>query len=304
MPGRGVGTLSFGQVASLLCTRSNTFLTRKKIDWMARKGIHMTLRLVVKGCRRTAATVVLLTLSVLSGRAQTSPAPPVPVHNIVLVHGAWADGSSWSKVVPLLEKRGFHVTAAHLPFTTLADDAAAVQRALALQDGPVLLVGHSYGGVVITATGDDPKVTGLVYVAAFAPDQGQSAGDANNLYPPTPGDREFLPDAKGFLKLSDRGIFEDFAQDLTAREKQLLAATQGQVSGPYELGAKVTTTAWKQKPTFYIVADEDRMIAPVLEKRFADQMHAVTIHIASSHVPMLSHPVEVADFIAMAAGAL
>jgi pimeloyl-ACP methyl ester carboxylesterase len=244
----------------------------------------------------------LLALTPLAGNAQTTAAPSNHVHNIVLVHGAWADGSSWNKIIPLLEKKGFHVTAVHLPFTSLADDVAAVKRILALQDGPVLLVGHSYGGAVITEAGNDPKVAGLVYVAAFAPDSGQSAGDLNNQYPPTPGDKEFRPDANGFLKLTDVGIAEDFAQDLPAAETKVLAATQGQVSGPNELGAKVTTAAWREKPSFYIVADHDRMIAPELEKKLAEQMHAKTIHISSSHVPMLSHPTEVVDFIANAAG--
>ncbi len=128
------------------------------------------------------------------------------MRNIVLVHGAWADGSSWNKIIPLLEKKGFHVTAVHLPFTTLADDVATVKRSLALEDGPVLLVGHSYGGAVITEAGNDPKVAGLVYVAAFAPDDGQSAGDLNNKYPAPPGDKEFRPDANGFLKLTDKEL--------------------------------------------------------------------------------------------------
>jgi pimeloyl-ACP methyl ester carboxylesterase len=225
-----------------------------------------------------------------------------PIKNVVLVHGAWADGSSWNKVIPLLEKKGFHVAAVHLPFTTLADDVAAVKRMLALQEGPVVLVGHSYGGVVITEAGDDPKVAALVYIAAFAPDKGQSAGDLNNEYPATPGAKEFQPDANGFLRLTDTGIAEDFAQDLSSAEKRLLAATQGQTSGPNELGAKVTTAAWRNKPSFYVVADHDRMIAPELEKKLAAQIHAQTMHISSSHVAMLSHPVEVANFISEAAG--
>ncbi len=243
----------------------------------------------------------LLTLTPLAANAQSAPAKPVRIQNIILVHGAWADGSSWNKIIPLLQQKGFHVTAVHLPFTTLADDAATVRRTIALEDGPVLLVGHSYGGAVITQAGDDPKVVALVYVAAFAPDLEQSAGDLSNQYPPPSGGKELRPDANGFLKLTEKGVAEDFAQDLTAAEKQIIAATQGQVSGPNELGAKVTTVAWKQKPTFYIVADHDRMIAPNLEKKFADQMHAKTIHISSSHVPMLSHPIQVANFIAVAA---
>jgi pimeloyl-ACP methyl ester carboxylesterase len=248
-----------------------------------------------------AGTLALLAMAALAADAQANvPAPPV--RNIVLVHGAWADGSSWDKIIPLLEKKGFHVTAVHLPFTTLAEDAAAVKRALALQDGPVVLVGHSYGGAVITEAGNDPKVAVLVYVAAFAPDAGQSAGDLNGSVAPTPGAKEFRPDATGYLRLTDKGIAEDFAQDLSASEKRILAATQGQTSGPNELGAKVSAAAWKTKPTFYIVADQDRMIAPDLEKQMAAQMHAKTIHISSSHVPMLSHPTEVAEFISEAAG--
>ena len=248
------------------------------------------------------ALLVLLSISTCFGKAQTPMSQPQHVRNIVLVHGAWADGSSWDKIIPLLQKKGFHVTAVHLPFTTIAEDAAAVKRMIAIQDGPVLLVGHSYGGVVITEAGDDPKVAGLVYVAAFAPDLGQSAGDLNNQYPPPSGGKEIRPDANGFLQLTDKGVAEDFAQDLTESEKGLIAAIQGQVSGPNELGARVTSIAWKNKPTFYIVADHDRMIAPELEKKFSEQMHAKAIHIPSSHVVMLSHPVQVADFIASAAG--
>lgn len=260
---------------------------------------------VVKQIQRVvgAGALGLFTLVPIAASAQADASTqPVNVHNIVLVHGAWADGSSWDKIIPLLEKKGFHVTAVHLPFTTLADDAAAVKRAVALEDGPVLLVGHSYGGAVITEAGNDPKVAGLVYVAAFAPDAGKSAGDLNASVPPTPGAKEFRPDANGYLRLTDKGIAEDFAQDLSASEKKILAATQGQTSGPNELGAKVSAAAWRDKPTFYIVADNDRMISPSLEKEMAALMHAKTIHIASSHVPMLSHPTEVAAFISQAAG--
>jgi len=249
-----------------------------------------------------AALFGALALAPIYGKAQTTGAEPPHIHNIVFVHGGWADGSSWDKVIPLLEEQGFHVTAVHLPFTTLAEDAATVKRTLALQDGPALLVGHSYGGVVITEAGDDPKVAGLVYVAAFAPDQGQSLADVNSQYPPTPGDEQFRLDASGFVMLTYKGIAEDFAQDLTVVEKHLIFAIQGQISGPNEVGAKVTTAAWKQKPSFYIVADQDRMIDPKLEEKFAEQMDATTIHISSSHVPMLSHPAQVANFIAAAAG--
>src|ERR1700742_4331462 len=138
------------------------------------------------------------------------------VRNIVIVHGAWADGSSWSKVIPLLQAKGLHVVAVQNPLTSLADDVAATKRAIALQDGPVLLVGHSYGGVVITEAGNDPKVVGLVYVSAVAPDKGESAFGLITSAP-TPVGTELRPDKSGFLKLTPKGIAEDFGQDLSAK---------------------------------------------------------------------------------------
>jgi pimeloyl-ACP methyl ester carboxylesterase len=218
------------------------------------------------------------------------------VKNVVLVHGAWADGSSWAKVIPILQQAGLHVVAVQNPLTSLADDVAAVQRAIALQDGPVLLVGHSYGGVVITEAGADPKVSGLVYVAAFAPDVGQAAGDLGKDLPPAPGGAEARPDSAGFLTMTEKGIDEDFAQDLPKPERKLLAATQGPTNGA-AFAAKVSNAAWKTKPTSYVVAANDRMIAPDLERQFAKTMHAKTITLPSSHVPMLSHPREVARLI-------
>ena len=249
---------------------------------------------------RIFGMVSLVVIVSISCHGQSNQ-PARQVRNIILVHGAWADGSSWKKVIPILEQKGFHVTAVHLAFTSLANDAQTVKRELAIENGPTLLVAHSFGGVVITQAGDDPKVAGLVYLAAFAPNVGQSAADLNNEYPAPPGDKEFRADAEGFITLTDKGIAEDFAQDLPASEKKLLAATEGQVSGPNELGTKVTIAAWRSKPCFYVVADHDRMIAPKLEEKLAEQMHAKAIHIPSSHVVMLSHPAQVADFIARAA---
>src|SRR5579863_1303453 len=152
------------------------------------------------------------------------------VKNIVLVHGAWADGSCWSKVIPLLQAKGFHVVAVQNPLTSLADDVAATKRIIALQDGPVILVGHSYAGVVITEAGNDPKVVGLVYVAAFAPGDGESVGSVSKPYPPAPLGNELRPDAQGFLTVTPKGIAEDMAQDLPAKEQQILTATQGQTA--------------------------------------------------------------------------
>jgi len=222
------------------------------------------------------------------------------VTNIVLVHGAWADGSSWSKVVPLLEARGLHVVAVQLPLTSLADDAATVTRALALEDGPVLLVAHSYGGVVITEAGNDAKVAGLVYVAAFAPMEGQSAFDLA-IANPTPLLPELRQDSFGFLKITPTGIRKDFAQDLSETEQALLTATQSPTAAGASLSAPVSTAAWRNKPSWFVIAAHDRVVAPALQAMEAQQMNATSITLQASHVAMLSHPYEVAALIRRAA---
>jgi pimeloyl-ACP methyl ester carboxylesterase len=223
-----------------------------------------------------------------------------PVKNIVLVHGAWADGSNWLKVIPKLEAKGFHVTAVQNPLTSLADDVATTRRAIALEEGPVLLVGHSYGGVVITEAGDDSKVSGLVYVAAFAPDLGESSLSLNRTVAPTPESFEMRTDPAGFVKITSKGIMEDYAQDLSEAELRNLVATQGPTS-MNAIDAPVTTTSWKSKPCWYIVATDDRAILPELQVTMSKRIEAVTISIAASHAVMLSHPDEVANFIARAA---
>jgi pimeloyl-ACP methyl ester carboxylesterase len=149
-----------------------------------------------------------------SSKASPEKTPANGVASVVLVHGAWADGSSWSKVIPLLQAKGLHVVAVQNPLTSLADDVAATKRAIALQDGPVVLVGHSYGGAVITEAGNDPKVVGLVYVAAFAPGDGESVASISKPYPAAPLGAELRPDSQGFLSITPKGIAEDFAQDL------------------------------------------------------------------------------------------
>jgi pimeloyl-ACP methyl ester carboxylesterase len=219
------------------------------------------------------------------------------VKNIVLVHGAFADGSSWAKIIPLLEAKGLHVTAVQNPLTSLADDVAATKRALAQQDGPVLLVGHSWGGMVISDAGNDPKVAGLVYVAAAAPDPNQSLGELTKDAP-TAGLKQIKADA-GFLSMSPQGINEDFAQDLTPTERKVIAATQQPVAAAF--GDKMATVAWQTKPSWYIVASNDHMISPALEQAMAKKIKATTLTLAASHVPMLSQPQKVADFIVEAA---
>jgi pimeloyl-ACP methyl ester carboxylesterase len=257
----------------------------------------MIFRKTVHAARAASFGFIVVAASISGAAAQSNPHQGVT--NIVLVHGAWADGSSWSKVIPLLEAKGLHVVAVQNPLTSLADDVAATKRVIALQDGPVLLVGHSYAGVVITQAGNDPKVAGLVYVAAYAPDQGESALSLATAYP-TPVGAEIRPDASGFLMLTPKGISEDFAQDLSSAEKQVLTVTQGQTAGA-AFGAPVTTVAWKTKPTWFIIAANDRVISPELERSRAEKMKATVITISANHVVMLSQPAKVADFIVEAA---
>jgi len=248
----------------------------------------------------TAVVAVALLVATVATGAREQKNPPPGVTNIVLVHGAWADGSSWSKVIPLLEAKGLHVAAVQLPLTSLADDVAAVNRALALEDGPVLLVAHSYGGVVITQAGNDPKVAGLVYVAAIAPQEGQSAFDLANAYP-TPALQELRVDQFGFLKLTPTGIREDFAQDLSDHEQAVLSATQGPTAGGASLSAPVSVAAWRQRRCWFVIAAHDRVVSPALQAVEAQLMNATSVTLSSSHVAMLSQPYVVASFIRRAA---
>ena len=246
----------------------------------------------------TITTLILLFALSLRGSAQMNA--PQGIKNIVLVHGAWADGSCWSKVIALLQAKGFHVVAVQNPLTSLADDVAVTKRIIALQDGPVILVGHSYAGVVITEAGNDPKIVGLVYVAAFAPGDGESITSVSKPYPPAPLGGELRPDAQGFLTATPKGIAEDMAQDLPASEQQILTATQGQTSSSV-FGATVTTAAWKSKPSWALIAGNDRAIPPQLEKDEAATIKATAITVSANHLAMLSHPKEVAELIEQAA---
>ena len=216
--------------------------------------------------------------------------------NVILVHGAWADGSSWSKVIPLLIARGLRVTAVQLSLTSLKDDVATVKRALALQDGLTVLVGHSYGGVVITEAGNDPTVVGLVYIAAFAPDAGQSVGSLGASAEPAPMGAEVRPDAQGYLKLTEAGVKDNFAQDLSPAEKDVLFVAQAPTAAAV-FGDNVSAAAWKAKPSWYLVARQDRAIAPSLERAMAKTIKAKTIEVDASHVAMLARPQETANLI-------
>jgi len=241
---------------------------------------------------------ILMCCLAVRGFAQTSSSQGA--RNIVLVHGAWADGSCWSKVIALLEAKGFHVVAVQNPLTSLADDVAATKRIIALQDGPVILVGHSYAGVVITEAGNDPKVVGLVYVAAFAPGVGESINSVTKPYPPAPLGSELQLDTQGFLTATPKGIAEDMAQDLPASEQQILTATQGQTAASV-FGATVTKAAWKGRSSWALIAGNDRAIPPALEKDEAAAIGANSITVPCNHLAMLSHPREVAELIEQAA---
>src|SRR5262245_53009282 len=244
------------------------------------------------------AGALSMTLAVQPSVAADKNGPAV--RNVVLVHGAFADGSSWAKVIPLLEKAGLKAVAVQNPLTSFADDIAATKRAIGLTDGPLILVGHSWGGVVITEAGDDPKVAGLVFVAAFAPDTGVAVGALGKDFPQPPGLAELRPDTDGYLTLTAKGVFDNFAHDLPLAERRLVLATQGATNGAI-FDAKVSKVAWKSRPNWYIVAGKDRMIQPDLERKFAKDINAKTTTIASSHVVMLSHPAEVAKVIIDAA---
>jgi pimeloyl-ACP methyl ester carboxylesterase len=222
------------------------------------------------------------------------------ISNVVLVHGAWADGSSWTKVIPMLVEKGLTVTAVQLPLISFEADVAAVRRAIALVEGELVLVGHSYGGAVIGEAGNDPKVKRLVYIDAFAPDAGESAGSLFAQFESAPLGAELRPDAAGFLKVTREGIFTLFAQDLDDDEKTVVHATQGPVSAD-ALGSVLTKAAWHDRPTFFLIGDQDHAIPSAEQERMAARMGATIGHVNSSHVPMLSQPEAVAAFIVKAA---
>jgi len=225
------------------------------------------------------------------------------VKNVVLVHGAWADGSSWSKIIPILRAKGLHAVAVQNPLSSIADDVASTNRLINMQDGPVLLVGHSYGGAVITEAGNNPKVAGLVYVAAFAPDEGETLGSLAAKFPPAPLVSELQPIADGFLMLTPKGVKESFAQDLSPEENYVIFATQGATQSAI-LGTPIKTAAWHTKPSWFVIASNDRAISPEQEISTAKRMNSKTLTLAASHVVMLAQPEKVADFIVEAAGSL
>ena len=251
----------------------------------------------------TAAALLLASLTTTVTLAQSasreSKGGRAPI-SIVLVHGAWADGSSWDKVIPLLQAKGYNVVAVHDPLSSLADDVATVKRVIHAQPGAALLVGHSYGGLVITEAGADDKVKGLVYVAAFGLDENETINGLGQGQPPPPWQKELKVDEGGFSYFTPNGIAEDFAQDLKPTEQKVLTATQGWTSMKV-FDAHPGVVAWKTKPSWYIRAAQDRMIPPAAEEMMGERMKAKLTSLDASHVVMLSKPREVAAVILDAA---
>jgi len=221
--------------------------------------------------------------------------------SIVLVHGAFADGSSWNKVIPILEAGGFAVTAVQNPLKSLADDVATTKRAIESQRGDVILVGHSYGGAVITeAAANNPKVKALVYVAAFAPDAAETLGGLGEKYPATPLATALAPDSAGFLYIDRSKFHEVFAHDVSEDEAALLAATQKPIAAAI-FGEAAKAAGWKTIPSWYVVSTQDKAINPDLERFMAKRINAHTIEINASHVGFLSQPKAIVKIIETAA---
>src|SRR5262249_30446520 len=243
-------------------------------------------------------------LAALGCASRTQPqqdaVKPDTVKNIVLVHGAFADGSSWAKTIPILESRGLHVTAVQNPLTSLADDANATRRINAKQDAPVIIVGHSWGGAVISEAGDDPKVAGLVYVAAYVPDVGESANETSDPYGATPGQKSIRVDSKHFASMTEEGILNSFADGLPMSERRLVLAVQGQIYGPM-FDEELTHAAWKSKPSWHVIASNDHTLSPAMERAGAEKAHGESVALPTCHVAMLQEPEKVADLITKAA---
>jgi pimeloyl-ACP methyl ester carboxylesterase len=221
--------------------------------------------------------------------------------NIVLVHGAWADGSCWSEVIERLQTDGFSVRAPQFPMSSLAEDVARLRQVLEFQEGPTIVVGHSYGGQIMTALGTNaPNAVGLVYVAAFGLDEGESLGALLSQGPVTPALAHLFTDARGFGWLSEEDFVEHFAADVDRSRARVMWSVQ-QALASSAFTDVMGPPAWKSLPTWYLVAQNDEALPPDAERQFAARMGATTIEIPSSHVAMVSHPTQVAELIEQAA---
>ncbi|CAB3810897.1 alpha/beta fold hydrolase [Paraburkholderia fynbosensis] len=253
--------------------------------------------------RLFAALVVCIGLVTLASVAACGSSSARTTGTVVLVHGAWADGSSWSSVTRVLQARGLKVVAVQLARTSLADDAATVSRTIDAQQGPVLLVGHSYGGAVITQAGSVSKVVGLVYVSAFAPGDNQSISDLTSPFPKPAWQTGLVVDEAGFLTLNTETYLSSFAPDLPKDTSSVLAASQGPLNARC-LTDKVSQAAWKSKPSWWIYGDQDQIIPAALQQAEAKEIGARTTSIVgASHVALMSHPDAVGAAIINAAQA-
>ena len=224
--------------------------------------------------------------------------------NIVLVHGAWADGSSWTAVIEGLQADGYRVTAPQFPLTSLADDVARLRHVLALQDGPTVIAGHSYGGQVMTALGNDaPNVVGLVYIAAFGLDEGESLGGLLAQGPPTPALAHQSVDQEGFVWLTEDDFVNHFAGDVDPVKAKVLYAVQQPLSTSVLSDVVMNAPGWKSLPSWYMIAQDDEALPPDAQRMFANRMGATTVEVPSGHLAMVSHPTEVVKLTETAAEA-
>ncbi|HEY2752740.1 alpha/beta hydrolase [Phenylobacterium sp.] len=249
--------------------------------------------------RRTLGLGMAAGAAAILAAGRAARAAPVAAGNIVLVHGLFADGSSWSEVIPRLQAKGLNVTSVQNPLTTLDDAVASAQRVLARQDGPTVLVGHSFSGMIVTEAGVAPNVSALVYVAARAPDAGEDYTALASRFPAPPASAGIVFDGDEG-RLSRAAFLRDFAGDLPQAKAMALYAVQE----PFHkalLSGKTTHAAWRSKPSFYAVSTEDRTINPDLERFMAKRMGAKTVEIKSSHLSLISHPQQVTDLILQAA---
>ncbi len=242
-----------------------------------------------------AAALMATSLLMGSSRAVAGPAG---IKNVVLVHGAFADGSGWEAVAKILEKDGYTVSVAQPPETSYADDVKYARAAVDAMDGPVVIVGHSYGGSIITEAGNDPKVAALVYIAAFALDEGESCGYIEQAMPPAT--KAIKTDSNGNFWIDQANFTADFAADVPPSMSHFMAISQVPISAD-SFTHKVTNPAWKTKPSWYMVASEDRSINPVQERMMAKRAKAKTVEVKASHVAYISHPKETAKLIEQAA---
>lgn len=239
-------------------------------------------------------------LMMSAGAVMAADVAPIKANNVVLVHGSWADGSSWSEVIARLQAAGLNVTAVQNPLTSVADDVAATQRVLDQQEGPTVLVGHSYAGTVVSEAGVDPKVSALVYVAARAPDANEDFVALSARYPTMPV-RAGTQEHDGFVTLKQDAFLKYFASDVPRDKALTLYAVQQPIAKTL-FSARTHAAAWHDKPSWYAVSSNDQTINPDLQRFLARRMGASTIELPSSHLSLVSHADEVADLILQAAG--